>query len=58
MIAVSVTEMHEYGCPYCGYRSVYKRFSMGGTSRVECGECEDHFMYLQKDILNLTPFLL
>jgi hypothetical protein len=46
MIAVSVTEMHEYGCPYCGYRSVYKRFSMGGTSRVECGECERSFYVL------------
>lgn len=45
-IAVSVTEVRKYGCPYCGYRSLHNRFSIGGTSLLECGECGKSFYVL------------
>lgn len=37
VIAVSVKELQEFGCPHCGYRSGYTPISGGGTAVWTCG---------------------
>jgi hypothetical protein len=38
-IAVSNSELNEFGCPTCGYRSGSMPVQMGGTGVWRCGEC-------------------
>jgi hypothetical protein len=38
-VAVRFSEFQEFGCPYCGYRSVNPVISGRGTAVVVCGEC-------------------
>lgn len=38
-IAVSLVEMKQWGCPYCGHRSGYSPISGGQTAIFTCGEC-------------------
>lgn len=40
VIAVSVAELREFGCPHCGYRSGYTPISGGGTAAWICGSGE------------------
>lgn len=40
VIAVSVAELREFGCPHCGYRSGYTPLSGGGAAVWTCGSEE------------------
>lgn len=40
VIAVSVVELREFGCPYCGYRSGHMPVSCGGSAVWKCGSDE------------------
>ena len=40
VIAVSVAELREFGCPHCGYRSGYTPVSGGGAAAWTCGSEE------------------
>lgn len=40
VIAVSETELNQFGCPYCGYRSGYVSLSGRGTAVWRCGDSE------------------
>lgn len=37
IIAVSVKELSDWGCPHCGYRSGYTSISGGGAAAWKCG---------------------
>jgi hypothetical protein len=37
IIAVSLQEFCEFGCPYCGFRSGYTHVSAGGAAAWSCG---------------------
>lgn len=39
-IAVSVSELQEFGCPWCGYRSGFTPMSVGTTTLWECADRE------------------
>lgn len=39
LIAVSMDEVNQWGCPKCGYRSGSMPVQMGGTGVWRCGEC-------------------
>lgn len=39
IIAISVSDLKEFGCPYCGYRSGYTSISGHGSLAWKCGEC-------------------
>jgi len=40
VVAVSIKEMEEFGCPYCGYQSGCAHVSSGGTTAWTCGSEE------------------
>lgn len=40
VIAVSVTELNQFGCPHCGYRSGSTPLSFGGAASWRCGSNE------------------
>lgn len=48
IIAVSVSEVRQFGCPYCGYNSVYTHISANGSAAVTCGDedCRKSFCVL------------
>lgn len=37
IIAISVEELKQFGCPYCGYRSGHSPVSVGGAAVWKCG---------------------
>lgn len=39
VIAVSVSELKQFGCAFCGYRSGYTPVSGGGGMIWQCGDC-------------------
>ena len=49
-LAVSGSEVEQWGCPYCGYRSGYSWASGGGASIFVCGECEKGFVILAEGV--------
>jgi hypothetical protein len=48
--AVAAKEFNEFGCPYCGYRSMHSPVSCGGASICICGECKLTFVALADGI--------
>lgn len=56
VIAVSVKDLREFGCPYCGYRSGYTPISGGGAAVWTCGseECGKTCCVLGEDVIKST----
>ncbi len=46
VIAVHQTELKDYGCPYCGYRSGHPLISNSRSTLWVCGECEKKYISL------------
>lgn len=55
MIAVSVSDLNQWGCPSCGFRSGTTPISQGGTALWQCGEC-DRYCYALNDGIEQTSF--
>lgn len=51
MIAVASSEVQQWGCPYCGYRSGSSMISGGGAAVIVCGECRDTYIALADGII-------
>lgn len=50
-IAIKISDLNEWGCPSCGYRSGSSHISMGGTSLWSCGECRKPCLIVADDLL-------
>jgi peptide subunit release factor 1 (eRF1) len=46
MIAVKISDVREYGCPGCGYKSYEVRRERGYTQFAICEKCEERFLIL------------
>jgi hypothetical protein len=53
-IAVAASELAQWGCPYCGYRSGYTPISGGGAAVWSCGSCHQSCIILDDD-LTVSP---
>lgn len=53
-IAVSFTEIQQFGCPHCGYRSGTTPISGGGTAVWICGECQKTACILAEGVTKST----
>ncbi|MFA6407694.1 MAG: hypothetical protein WCV80_03250 [Candidatus Paceibacterota bacterium] len=53
-IAVSVSELSKWGCPYCGFRSGTTPMSGGGSTLWCCGECNKTSVALATGVTRST----
>ena len=49
-VAVSIAELIQFGCPYCGFRSGSQSLSAGGAVVWSCGECGKECCGLSADL--------
>ena len=56
VIAVSVVDLREFGCPHCGHRSGYNHISGNGTGVWQCGSqgCGMVCCYLAEGVTKST----
>ncbi|MFA6376978.1 MAG: hypothetical protein WCX69_06285, partial [Candidatus Paceibacterota bacterium] len=46
IVAISVSDYNQYGCPNCGKKSVILKIGGMGTQWVDCTECGKRFSIL------------
>ena len=51
IIAISIEDMRNWGCPNCGYQSGYSYISVPGASTWTCGECGYGFIVLASGVM-------
>jgi hypothetical protein len=53
-IAISVSDLQKFGCPYCGYRSGSSSIGCGGSALWKCGECDKSCAVLTNGVVIST----